>query len=154
MTMTCASARVLLLEADPSDLRGEGESPLAVHLRACAGCRARADAILAAEAELDAALRTLAAPSAEPAGTGVISIRRSPSRGGRTALAAATFAALAATVAGVILTRPPAARPQGATVDEIARLMYPDAPVAQARAGSSVAILKTNDPGVTVVWVY
>ncbi|HEX8906064.1 MAG TPA: hypothetical protein VF771_14550, partial [Longimicrobiaceae bacterium] len=67
--MDCRTARDLLLEADPAELRGERDSPLAAHLHSCAGCRARAAAILAGQAELDAALRTLAAP---PAGTRVI----------------------------------------------------------------------------------
>ena len=35
MTMDCAAARALLLEADPAELRGEGDSPLAAPLRTC-----------------------------------------------------------------------------------------------------------------------
>lgn len=150
MTMDCAAARPLLLEADPAELRGEGDSPLAAHLRGCAGCRARADAILAGEAELAAALRMLASPSTDRK---VIPLR--PRRGwGRIAPAAASFAALAAAVAAVMVARPPAAAPPGIAAAEIARLMFPAAPVARAEAGRSVAVLKTSDPGVTVVWVY
>lgn len=150
MTMDCAAARALLLDADPADLRGEDDSPLAEHLRACADCRARAEAILAAEAELDAALRTLATPSTEAR---VVPMR--PRRGWaqRIAPAAASLAALAAAAAGVMLTRPQAA-PRGATTEQIARLMFPAPPVARAEAGRSVAVLQTSDPGVTVVWVY
>ena len=151
MTMDCAAARALLLEADPAELRGEGESPLAAHLRACADCRSRAETILAGEAELDAALRTLARPSAEPR---VIPLRPRQRWGGRTVPAAATFAALAAAVAGLMLVRPHAPPPRGATAEQIAQLMYPAPPVARAEAGQSVAVLKTSDPGVTVVWVY
>jgi anti-sigma factor RsiW len=151
MTMDCAAARALMLEADLAELRGEGDSPLAAHLRACADCRARAETIIEGEAELGAALAELARPHAEAR---VIPLR--PRRGwtGRIAPAAASFAALAAAVAGVMLARPGAAPPRGATADQIATLMFPAPPVARAQAGRSVAVLKTSDPGVTVVWVY
>ena len=149
MTMDCAAARALLLEADPAELRGEGDSPLAAHLRACAFCREDADAILAGEAELDAALRALATPSADPK---VIPLQ--PRRGMRIGPALGSLAALAAAVAAVMLARPHAAPPRGATAEQIARLMFPAPPVARAADGRSVAVLKTSDPGVTVVWVY
>ena len=151
MTMDCAAARALLLEADPAELRGEGGSPLAAHLRACADCRAAADAILAGEAELDAALRTIAQPSKEAR---VIPLRPTRGWGRRMVPAAASFAALAAAVAGIMLARPHAAAPGGVTSEQIAQLMFPAPPVARAGAGKSVAVLKTSDPGVTVVWVY
>jgi hypothetical protein len=68
---------------------------------------------------------------------------------------AAAFAALAAAVAAVMLARPHAAPARGATAEQIARLMFAAPPVASAaEAGQSVAVLKTSDPGVTVVWVY
>ncbi|MFL5386330.1 MAG: hypothetical protein ACJ8GN_27750 [Longimicrobiaceae bacterium] len=151
MTMDCAAARALLLEADLAEIRGEVDSPLAAHLRTCAFCREDADAILAGEAELDAALRTLAAPSADPQ---VIPLRPRRAWTRRVAPAAASLAALAAAVAAVMLARPDAAPPRGATAEQIARLMFPAPPVARAADGRSVAVLETSDPGVTVVWVY
>jgi len=151
MTMDCAAARALLLEAEPAELRGEADSPLAAHLRACAFCRRDADAILAGEAELDAALRALATPSADPK---VIPLRPRRAWTRRIGPAAASVAALAAAVAAVMLARPGAAPPPGATAEQIARLMFPAPPVARAADGRSVAVLETSDPGVTVVWVY
>lgn len=148
MTMDCAAARELLLEADPAELSGDGDSPLAAHLRDCAACRARADAILAGQAGLDAALRTLASPSPGPK---VIPLR--PRRAMRFAPAAASLVALAATVAAVMLARPHPA-PRGASADDIARMLFRAPPVARAAAGQSVAVLQTSDPGVTVVWIY
>ena len=47
--MTCADARRAILEADVSALRGEDESPLALHLRGCQGCRRLAEAVLQGE---------------------------------------------------------------------------------------------------------
>jgi len=151
MTMDCAAARALLLEADPAELRGGGDSPLAAHLAECAACRARAEAILAGEAELGAALRMLATPSADAK---VIPLRPRRPWGGRMVPAAASLAAIAAALAAVMLAGPDTAPPRVASVDERARLMFPAAPVARAEAGRSVAVLKTSDPGVTVVWVY
>jgi len=151
MTMECAAARALLLEADPAELRGEGDSPLAAHLRSCAACRTAADAILVGEAELDAALRMLASPSADPK---VVPLRPRAGWARRMAPAAGALAALAAALAAVMLARLHAAPPRGATAEQIAQLMFPAPPVARAEAGRSVAVLKTSDPGVTVVWVY
>jgi hypothetical protein len=150
MTMDCAAARALMVEADLAEVRGEGDSPLAAHVRACAECQGHAAMILEGEAELDAVLAELARPSEKAR---VVPLR--PRRGwaGRIAPAASSFAALAAAVAGVMLARPHAA-PRGATAEQIARLMFPTPPVARAEAGRSVAVLKTSDPGVTVVWVY
>jgi len=151
MTMDCAAARALLLEADPAELRGETDGPLAEHLRACAACRARADAILAGQAELDAALRTLSTASRDPK---VIPLAARRGWGRRIAPAAVSFAALAATVAAVMLSRPGDAGPPRGTADRIARLLFPTPPVARAEGGRNVAVLKTSDPDVTVVWVY
>jgi hypothetical protein len=44
--MTCTQALEALLEADPSDLAGQGGSPLAQHVRACARCRRLAAQVL------------------------------------------------------------------------------------------------------------
>jgi hypothetical protein len=151
MTMDCAAARERLLEAEPAELRGEGDSPLAAHLRGCADCRATAAAILAGQAELAAALREL---SHRTAGSRVIPLQPRRAWSGRIAPAAASFAALAAAVAAVMFARPGPDVSRGVTTEQIARLMFPAPPVARAAPGRSVAVLKTSDPGVTVVWVY
>src|SRR5256885_16949362 len=74
--MDCATARERMLEADPDELRGEDDSEVAAHLRDCAACRARAAAILAAEAEMASALDALAAPRS---GARVVPLRRKAS---------------------------------------------------------------------------
>ena len=38
----CATATDLLLVGEPAELRGEGDSDLAAHVRACASCRDQA----------------------------------------------------------------------------------------------------------------
>lgn len=151
MTNDCERARDWMLEAEPTELRGEGSSPLAEHVAGCDGCRRRAEAIIAGMAELDGALAALARPV--PAAR-VIPISR-PSPGRRTVRWAAPLA-IAAGVAAVVLARPaaPVGERPGVTAERIARVLFAPAPVAHAAEGRSVAVLRTNDPGVTVVWVY
>ena len=152
MTMDCQTARGLLLEADPAELRGDGDSPLAAHLRACAACRARADAILAGEAELDAALRTLAAPRS---GTRVSPLRPRRSAAMRFGAAAVPLAA-AAVAAGIVVSgrgaAPVAERP-GVITERIARSLFAPPPVVRPEPGRTATVLKTRDPGVTLVWI-
>ncbi|HYH79138.1 MAG TPA: hypothetical protein VEX86_05055 [Longimicrobium sp.] len=152
MTNDCERARAWMLEADLAELRGGGSSPQAEHLAGCADCRRRAEAILAGMAELDGALASLARTGTDAR---VIPLRRRPSPAWRAARWAAPLA-VAATVAAVVLARPPApaGEPPGVTAERIARVLFPRAPVARAAEGRSVAVLRTNDPGVTVVWVY
>jgi hypothetical protein len=45
--MTCAQALESLLQADPSDLAGQGASPLAQHVRECLRCQRLAGQVLA-----------------------------------------------------------------------------------------------------------
>jgi len=55
--MRCAEAFDAMLVADPSALRGEGESPLAVHVRGCSRCQYAATRIDRGTAALGAVLR-------------------------------------------------------------------------------------------------
>lgn len=59
--LDCREAEALLLEADRADLRGEGDGPLAVHIRSCDACRRTAGRIVAGERALDDALEERAA---------------------------------------------------------------------------------------------
>ena len=152
MTMVCTTARDLLREAVPAELRGEGDSPLAAHLRGCAACRARAAAILAGEAELGAALQSLSAPRE---GTRVIPLRPRQGLARRIGTIAVPLAAAAA-AAGVVFLRPtpPAGERPGETTEKIARALFPRQPVVRPAPGQSATVLRTRDPGVTVVWIY
>ncbi|WP_325307677.1 hypothetical protein [Longimicrobium sp.] len=149
--MDHATARSLLLEADPAELRGDGASELAAHLRDCAECRARADGILAGEAELDAALTMLAAPRA---GTRVIPLRPRASVARRMATIAVPLAAAAAAAGVLLLPRGPAPERPGITTEKIARALFPRQPVVRPGTGRSAAVMNTSDPGVTLVWIY
>ena len=151
MNQSCQSVREWMLQADPAELRGEGDGEHAAHLRGCAECQRQARLFLAGQDELAAALGMLSTPSREP---DVIPLRARRAWMPRLAATAAGLTALAAALAGVLLLRPPPAATPGATTAQIARLLFPAAPVARALHGESVAVLATHDPDVTVVWVY
>ncbi|HTK56626.1 MAG TPA: hypothetical protein VL295_07370, partial [Gemmatimonadales bacterium] len=55
--MTCEASRRALLQAELTELRGEGTTQLAVHIRECAACRRDAVRILVATAQLGAVIR-------------------------------------------------------------------------------------------------
>lgn len=130
--MTCDEARELLLEADLSELRGEGDSPLALHVTSCTACRAAANHLLAQTAALHAAVQQ------EPAER-----RRSTWR-----RAVPVGLAAAAAVAVLLVPRDQPRNPPLA----VAR---PEQP----RSGVNVvarnaAVLQTRNPKITVVWYF
>ena len=59
MAIECKTALERLLEADPAELGGEGDSELVVHLRGCERCTAVAERLLDGQQELAAELGEL-----------------------------------------------------------------------------------------------
>lgn len=157
--MTCAEAIEALLEAETKTLEGRGDEPLARHMRECPSCAERARTILQGEAALvqalDARLRELDLEQildrAGTAGTGQHTLlpphrlHWSLSRQGRTLLPLAAAAAMAA----LFLTREPS----------LPGPVYSPPPATtgldvQVPEGRSVAVLETNNPEVTVLWLF
>jgi len=147
MTGTCETTRALLLEADPVELAGEGDGPLAAHLRTCVDCRAVAGRLLAVERSLAAAL-------------GESNSRRGADEAARRAIMAAHGAgwwraarwvpvAAAAALALVLLRRD-------------RQVLPPPLPIAPAPAalevtpppGRTAAVFQTGDPNIVVVWFF
>lgn len=165
----CASFRDLMLEAEPAELRGEGEGPLARHVRGCATCArtasllleetARVDELLSEAPPLDvgavlaragvearaAAGRAEATRNARP-DEARLRILRFPTRRLWVPLAAA------AALAGVLLLRGPGptrAPTGGQAAGEVAL-----PPIVEAAADQDLAVMPTNDPNITVVWIF
>lgn len=168
--MTCAEARERMLVADPSVLAGErvgggegdvGDRRLAEHLEACARCRRVARVLVEEQESLARALDAAAAgwgDAQEP-------VRESlPAQGGKASVevsfrprwwTAAAGAALAAAAAlalwlvpgGLDLTRGPPS-----PVVEIGGETGPGGFELVAPAAEDVAVFRTGDPDVIVVW--
>jgi hypothetical protein len=156
--MKCVDARRALLEAELNTLEGVGDEPLARHVRECPGCSSVARTILEGEAALCDALKR-AAPRLDPqrllavageeeaavARRGVQPLRswKRPAR----ALALLPLAAAAAAT-GLFLGRPPSLPgPPYAPPASVGGLDV------QAPGGSGVAVLQTNNPEITVLWL-
>jgi len=173
----CEECRDYLLDAEPAELRAvlaERASPASIgvpavageargepaslapatgmaqavhaHLAACPECAAQARAILANNAALNAALTGLSGTAAATAiaGTG---------RSGRRWLRALLPLAAAAVLAVVLWQEAPrASRPLPPLVVPTVRV--PASPEVNAGGASGVAIMRTNNPRITVVWTF
>jgi hypothetical protein len=152
--MNCETVRELLLEADLARLGGPGDTPLALHLRACASCSAFAELLNASQT----ALRTDARPrrDADAVADAVLRQARgvtSASRRGRWVRWALAAPAAAAAMVMLLLTRPGAGPPVQPDV-RVTIAGTPAAPVVEIPTGRSAAIFTTEDPLITVVWLY
>ena len=154
---TCHEVRDWLLEAEPAELRGQGEGELAAHVRGCSTCAALAARILADEAALATAVSAMVAKVAldvEPSRTRHQAERRRRTRrrvvwGVAAPLAAAAIGALAlfprvapGDPGSPLGTMPEWALPGGAGPGGVIR-----------DGGGRAAILPTANPDITVVWL-
>ena len=145
--MSCEAYVQAMLEAEPAELAGEEDSPLARHIRECPHCGATARAILAEEEELGSALASLVPqPDLEAV------LARAPAQRSRFRAGALTLAplALAAGLAALFLTREPQlpGEPYVPGVQAIPGLNV------EAPEGRNVAVLETRDPDIKVVWLF
>lgn len=153
---SCAGFRELLLQADPSELRGVGESPLALHLRHCARCAADAERVLAAQQHMADALAGLTAGAAPPA-PGRTEPRAWSASGSRARtrrrliLGAVPLAAAAVLMLLLVQQRDRDELPLLEPVTEQIAVAG-DVPVVNVSTAHDVAIMKTSDPNITVVW--
>ena len=154
----CSEVRELLLEAAPSELRGEGGGVLAEHLLRCEGCRRRAELLLSADETLDAALGAVPAPGVEA----ILALAAQPgsapawkTRAGSAVRRAAAarrawipLAAAAAVTGLLLISRSPAPLPLPAA----ARSEAP--PLVETASAGGVAIIETDNPNITVLWFF
>ena len=140
----CQEAYELLLEAEPAELRGEGDLPLARHLASCAECAALAAGLRAQHEQLAQALTALT-PAHPP--RAVARRRRWP----------VFIAPLAAAALLLLVLRQqgswPRPRPEWPSLDAL----EPDVPtstVVNAIGAAGVVVLQTRDPNITVVWTF
>ncbi|MGH7445227.1 MAG: hypothetical protein ACREKM_10135, partial [Longimicrobiales bacterium] len=177
--MNCREARRALLDAEPDELRGLHESPLALHVQRCDACRAHATTILTQMDVLRSALdsfvtahtgemqsaraaqATLRAHGAhgkvgrDDSAADIHDLRLRTRRIGRRVLASL---AVAAALAALLLADGWSLRSpfDDAPLVElyVAQPGVPDAPIVNAVGASGVAVMRTSNPMITVVWTF
>jgi len=136
--MNCTEAREAMLVAEPAELRGETETPLAAHVAGCADCRRASSMIAGGTTQLGLAIARRASRPARRVSRRAIGLVVVP-------LAAA--AAFAVVKAGPFSRHP-----------EPPRVSRSPLPVARTVSlevgrGQQATVLKTADPKVTVIWL-
>lgn len=158
--MTCAEARRAILDAEPSVLAGDGDTSLARHLRSCEVCRAAASVVLREEAWLARGmegvvpaldLETILQRHILSDSDVSISTRPGWARGRfrSWSLALLPLAAAAALVALLLVSRSPTL--PGPTYFPAVASRGLDLAVPE---GTSAAIMETDNPNITVVWLF
>ena len=154
--MLCEIARDRIMEAAPAELADEGAGELAEHLGGCAACRALAAQVLESEglladaiAGIEPGLKLESALARVPSGRGWGAVRGWRRAGLALPLAAAAVAAL------VMLRLPDDA---GRTIafdpasPVIGSALGWDRSVVRSGSHSSVMVLPTENPDITIVW--
>jgi predicted anti-sigma-YlaC factor YlaD len=157
--LTCAQARDALLEADLAELRGgSSATPLAEHLATCADCRRMAERIVAAT---DALGRERMRQPRRAVGVAAAAARGEADRIRRTRRRwlAAVPALAAAGIAAIFLARgtpslsPAPSAPSAASAASAAAAAPADIPLVASMA-HTVAVFKTANPNIVVVWQF
>lgn len=173
--MNCDTALDRMLEAEPSELRGDTGSTLGRHLAGCPRCRRVAGVLATAMESLDTTLATYgeAGDADAAAEAALAAVRRAepspadpPSRRGRrtggpapTPLLLSPRAwvplAAAALVAVVLLADGDGPAPPAGEAGSTGRpeALAPRLAVAPP-PGRSAAVLETRNPDITIIWLY
>lgn len=151
MAIECKTALERLLEADPAELSGRGESELVVHLRDCERCAAVAKQLLEGQAELASALGELTPRTAVDEALSRARVRRKQLARRRNAWRVAAPLAAAAAVTAVLLLGSPDGRMPGEFVSLPAPRIEP---VVEVAAAQNVMVFETPDKSAKVIWFY
>lgn len=148
--MNCEIARDQMLEADLTELRGEGDGVLAQHLRGCPECQKRARRILEQTASFEAALERMG-PRVSPAEA--IRRARAAPRAPLRRWAVAVPLALAASLAVLLLGRHRTGQTSARGITS--PTMLAGAPLdVQVPAGRAVTVFQTDNPNIVVIWSF
>lgn len=165
---TCKLMRRMMLTASSEALHGMGDDPLARHIETCPACALIARRLLRRTEELDQVLDAgglapdvdaiLAQATGAEASERVVAAegRRSPRSRVRWRRWA-PLAVAASAAALLILVRARSPGPQrSARVDRSEAMVAPSEafPTVQSAPGHNVAVIRTDDPDLTVVWYF
>jgi hypothetical protein len=151
MAIECKTAFGLLLEAEPAELAGQGDSELANHVRECTRCGAVAARLLAGQGELAGALDGLSPRADVEEALSITRARRRRIGWRRHGWRVAAPLAAAAALTALFLVRPPDGRMPG----EVVLLPAPRIePAVEAPLAQNVMVFETQDRSAKVIWFY
>ena len=137
--MDCTTAHNEMLVADLEELRGHGDTELAMHVRTCPGCRSQAEGWLRAYGAIASGMAALK-PS-----TPALQVRR------RRSFRWAPMPRAAAAALTLLLLWP-RGEAQLPNVDALARRMIRETPLIAPPAGKQAMVIEKNN--LTIVWLY
>lgn len=140
--MTCPDARRAMLTAERAELRAEGASALAIHLRGCAACRTAA---IRLEAGTDLLAEMVGSRASESAVFPPL-VRKSPRR--RAALLALLPIAAAAVFVFLVRREASVSSPREFHDAAVATHVAVD-----VQKGQIATVIKTANPNVTIIWL-
>ena len=141
--MMCPDARRAMQTAERAELRAEGGSALAIHLRGCSACRLAA---IRLEASTDLLAEMVSARAFAPAVVPLLPRTRFRRRAALLVLL--PLAAAAAVVVAVGRREAPVSAPREFHDDSVATHVAVD-----VRPGQIATVIKTANPNVTIIWL-
>jgi hypothetical protein len=151
MAINCDTAYERLLEADPAELHGRGDSELALHVRECARCQAVGARLLAGQEQLVTALNQLRPITDVERALSATRARRAKARTWDWAWQWGPVAA-AAVAAGVMILQ--SLSGSGMLEGEIAMAPPAIEPLLEVSTGQNVMVFETKDESAKVIWFY
>ena len=151
--MNCELALERMLDADPEELEGRGDSELVAHIRRCGRCQAVAAELLAGHEMLAAQIHSVDVDRGVERVLPAVR-RASIQRVRRRRLIRFALPAAAAAVLALLVTRDPV--PSMPLVDPQAQIagQPPGQQTVRLAPNTNAVVLKTNNPKITVVWFY
>ena len=142
--MSCNEIREAMLEAELDELRGIGTSDVAMHIRACAECRAAAGILVQGFEKLNQSFATLR-PRVPV--TTVVPMRRKPRK-----LAWLPLPLAAAAILALLMIPRIDGEDELPRIDAITAMMFRSEPIASPPPGQQAMVIEKNE--MTIVWLY
>ncbi|MGD8866391.1 MAG: hypothetical protein PVI01_02155 [Gemmatimonadales bacterium] len=150
MATDCDKALERLLEADPAELAGRGDSELASHVRECDRCAAVGARLLAGQEPLAAELTEWRPRTDVGSALRAVHARRGRTLHWERVWRWAPVAAAAALAAAMVLQALPSRMVEGGRVPAVAEVE----PLLEAPSGENVLVFETRDGSTKVIWFY
>jgi len=151
MATNCDGALERLLEADPEELAGQGDSEVAVHVRECVRCQAVGAKLLVGQGRLTDALGRMVPRTDVDRALSAARARRLKAHRWQQFWQWGPVAAAAA-IAGVMILQALGGAPM--LEGEIGAVPVAIEPLVEAPAGRNVMVFETSDQLAKVIWFY